>query len=261
MPNVKALAVIIPSRQQPAQERFLTRAIASIRAQSFDAELQVQVRVGIDRGAAVPPGLEQSEGVQVVESPGNSQGAALNAAARALDADYVAFLEDDDEWHPSRVALGLRALTHGDFSSSTQLEVDEDEVVVQINDFPTPSGWFMPMATWEKVGAFNENYRYRLDNEWLGRLGESGLRRIHLIEATAPVRFEIMKQVRPFLAAVIEMGGPCSEIRRHELPMPVIKRTVHAESGTARIGAQPAMERQSQDEYDRLIKRFGRVPW
>lgn len=77
-----------------------------------------------------------------------------------MSADYVAFLEDDDQWHPERTTVALRALANGDFTSTTQLELEESGSITRINDFPTPSGWFMPISSWQRVGPFNEAYRW-----------------------------------------------------------------------------------------------------
>jgi hypothetical protein len=63
----------------------------------------------------------------------------------------------------------------------------------------------MPASTMRAVGEFNEGYRWHLDNEWLGRLAEKKIVRIHLVEATAPVDYQLMAQVRPWLANVIKL--------------------------------------------------------
>jgi glycosyltransferase involved in cell wall biosynthesis len=258
---VKKLSVLIPSRTQPRQATFLEHAVRSIRAQSAAPGLSIEILVGLDRSSAPPPIFSNDPALRFIESKGNSQAAALNACAGALDGDYVAFLEDDDQWHPERVAVTLAALDQGNFVSSTQLEVDPAGSVIRINDFPTPSGWFMPTATWERVGAFNEEYRLHLDNEWLGRLAESGTSRIHLVEATAPVRSEVMAQVRPWLASVLRLGGPHVRVLRHRFPVPLVTRLVHPGAGTFQIATKPEHARESEAEISRLVERFGRVPW
>jgi glycosyltransferase involved in cell wall biosynthesis len=253
------ISVVIPSRTQPAQATFLNRALASIHAQKVSSRVRFQILIGLDPGAARPE-LTNPNNVQFIEASAFSQAAALNSCASCASGDHLAILEDDDEWHPDRIGIGLAALRQADFTSSTQLEVDTRGAVIGINDFPTPSGWFMPMSTWQKIGDFNEQFRWRLDNEWLGRLGDSGLKRIHLIEATAPVGPTIA-EARPCLAHLVRLGGSNVRIRRHAVPVPLITRMVHPSSGTGQIGASEARTAASDAEYLRLITRFGRAPW
>jgi glycosyltransferase involved in cell wall biosynthesis len=255
----KRLAVVIPSRSQPAQAGYLAKAIASIRAQS-SRDLAVEIIVCLDNGAGLPA-LPNAGGVRFVEAPSRGQAAALNAGTARVSADYVAFLEDDDQWHPERTTVALRALANGDFTSTTQLEMEESGSITRINDFPTPSGWFMPISSWHRVGPFNEAYRWHLDNEWLGRLAESGLRRVHTVEATAPVNPSLMAQVRPWLLNCLKLGGPHVAIARHSILVPLVNRLVHTNSGMAMIERDPQALELSRREYEQLVARFGRVPW
>jgi hypothetical protein len=260
--RMKKLSVIIPSRTQVHQGVFLERALRSIFTQTqLPPDLALETIVGLDAGAVPPPSAARDPRVRIVESGGRSQAAALNAAARKLDGEYVAFLEDDDQWHAQRLAISVPALADAKFLSCTQLEINTAAEVIRVNDFATPSGWFMPMATWERVGLFNETYRYHLDNEWLGRLAESGLKRFHLVEATAPVHVAVASQVRPWLARVVQLGGANSHLARHALAVPLVQRLVHARSGMAQIAMNPEQARASQAEMATLAQRFGRLPW
>jgi glycosyltransferase involved in cell wall biosynthesis len=254
------LAVVIPSRTQPSQVSFLTRAIASIRAQKAQGEVAIEVLVCLDKGASPPP-LPDQKDVRFVEAPSRGQAAALNAGASQTSADYIAFLEDDDHWHAERVTYALRALETADFTSTTQLELDHGGVIARINDFPTPSGWFMPMSCWERVGQFNESFRWHLDNEWLGRLGDSGLRRMHLVEATAPIDVRYIAEVRPWLLKCLQLGGPKVSLGRHPTLVPLVYRLIHANSGMAVIESDPQAQAVSKAECQSLMGRFGRIPW
>jgi glycosyltransferase involved in cell wall biosynthesis len=181
----KRLVVVIPSKSRPSQATYLARAISSIRAQTAQRQCTIDVLVCLDKDESAPP-LPDRLNVRFVEAASRGQAAALSAGAAQASADCLAFLEDDDHCHPEHVAYALHVLANAGFTSTTQLELDEKGVVARINDFPTPSGWVMPLSSWHRVGPFDETYRWHLDNEWLGRLGDSGLRRIHLVEATAP---------------------------------------------------------------------------
>lgn len=256
----KRLAVIIPSRSSPSQASFLSRAISSIRAQTAQRYCAIEVLVCLDKGESAPA-LPQQLDVRFIEAASSGQAAALNAGAAQASADYLAFLEDDDRWHPQRLAYALQVLEHADFTSSTQLEVDENETIVRINDFPTPSGWLMPLSSWHRVGQFDASFRWHLDNEWLGRLGASGLRRVHLVEATAPVQPQFAAQVRPWLLNCFQLGGPQVSLARHPLLVPLVTRLIHGNSGMATIERDPRAGSVSKAEIERLIGMYGRFPW
>jgi glycosyltransferase involved in cell wall biosynthesis len=253
-------SILIPSRLEGPKPGtlFLSAAVASIRAQKLPHP--PQILVGIDAGVTPPPGLAEALGVTFVNSEGRSQAAALNAAASRIEGDHVALLEDDDTWNPDFLAIALKGLESFDFVSSTQLEILASNDIVRVNDFPTPSGWVMRREVWDQVGGFNPDYRWHLDNEWLGRLGQTGVRRLHVAETTAPIDITAARGVRPLLAAVAERGRPSVELMRHGSPWPLVIRLVHGGSGTQRIMADPQLGAQSRQEVEELKRRFGDVP-
>jgi hypothetical protein len=253
------VSVVIPSRTQPNQGRFLTRSIGSIRAQVLRSAVDFEIIVSIDRGAA-PPTNDGLEGVRFIEADSRGQAAALNAGAAVAHGDYLGFLEDDDEWHPEKTAYALRVLERCDFVSSTQLEVDESGNALRVNDFPTPSGWFMPMRSWHRIGPFDTNYRWHLDNEWLGRLGNSGLRRMHLVEACTLREAEVLSK-RPHLAQCLRAGGPNVRLCGHAADLPLVRRMTHAQSGMGQIERNESVRAEARAEGHRLLDRFQRFPW
>jgi len=253
------VSVVIPSRTQPDQGRFLARSIGSIRAQLLDRDVDFEVIVSLDRGAAVP----QAEGLgrtRFAESQGQGQAAALNAGAAVAGGDYLAFLEDDDEWHPEKTRYALGVLERCDFVSSTQLEVDESGQALKVNDFPTPSGWFMPIESWRLIGDFDTSYRWHLDNEWLGRLGDSRLRRLHLVEGNSLKDSNALSN-RPHLLQCLRAGGPNVQLCGHPLDVPLVRRMVHAQSGMGQIERNQTVREQARAEGHRLIDRYQRFPW
>lgn len=260
IPRLTLLSVIIPSRTQPDQASFLTRALKSISEQTARASLTIEVVIGLDPGA-IPPQISSEQALRYAHATERSQAAALNAAAALATGDYVAFLEDDDQWHASHLATALEFLKEAQFVSTTQLEADAAGLIVRINDFPTPSGWVMPRSTWDRIGPFNASYRYHLDSEWLGRLGDAPLERIHLVEATAPVQLAVAAQVRPWLARVLSYGGAHVRLARHRNALPNVLRLVHGQSGMGQIASDAAKRAASEHEVQRLLSQFGRVPW
>lgn len=259
MTNKIRLTVIIPSRKQEKQLEFIERAVKSVRGQSIASNFEIIFLVGLDKKCHLDADFQARLNVTCVESQKYSQAAALNAGIRKVQGGYVAFLEDDDEWLPDYLEVAMQAIKHCDFVSSTQVEFNENDVLIRINDFPTPSGWLMPSSTLELIGEFNEEYQFHLDNEWLGRLSEAKLKRIHMVESTAPVDLAHIQQVRPWLANVLAAGFCITG--RHQSPYPLVKRLIHSQSGMAQIASREDLQKISKEEQGRLVNRFGKIPW
>lgn len=257
------LSVIIPSRLACAGSGglFLEQAVRSIRAQQLDPSFRVQILAGIDQGAVPPEDLADRLGICFVEAAGKSQAAALNGAAGAIKGDYLAFLEDDDQWNAGFLSAALSLLGQFDFCSASQLEIDPEGRVLRVNDFPTPSGWVMRRQTWERVGLFDTAFRFHLDNDWLGRLGESGARRAHLVEAIEALDAAFVEKERPLLGTLLKWARPGVHLVRHTSPEPLVVKLCHPGSGIAHSEADAKARQLSQNEYARLIGRFGHVPW
>ena len=256
-----SVTVVIPSRVQPNQIQFLACAIGSVEAQRVRDRVEIEVLVAIDPDAA-PPLLDSfSIPLRVIRAEKSSGPFAVNAAAAEAKGDYLAILEDDDSWDPNHLGVSLQALEHCAFVSGTQLEVDPEGTVVRINDFATPDSWVMPRETWDRVGPLDTSYRYHADNEWLGRLSEHRVPRVHLVESTAPHSLHLARPVRPWLAKVITLGGGDVRLERHDSPVPLVRRLVHAGSGMQRISVEPETGAVSASEYVRLTQRYGRIPW
>jgi hypothetical protein len=256
------ILVVIPSRLERGADgrHFLERAIHSVATQKPPREIALDVVVGVDPGTKVPARLAKPF-VRFVSAPVARQAAALNSAAALFDHDLIAFLEDDDLWSEQFLEVALPALDEAPFVSSTQLEVDGVGEVVGINDFPTPSGWIMRREVWEAVGPFDETYRFHLDNDWLGRLGETKIARIHLVESTAPLHPNLVQRLRPRLHRALTLSGGNARLSRHRYALPLVRRLVHFGSGMAQISTNPELGAASDAENARLVERFGYVPW
>ncbi|MBK7042381.1 MAG: glycosyltransferase family 2 protein [Rhodanobacteraceae bacterium] len=261
------ISVVIPSRLQgekddPAAPWFVERAIACVLGQSiFQQGFTPEILIGVDPGMAALGLPRIGLKARLYEAPIRLQAAALNVACAHVSGDYVAFLEDDDLWEPRYLERALAQIGRFGFVSSTQLERSIGGVVVKIIDYATPSSWVMPRATFDRIGGFDESYRWHLDSEWIGRLNEQRIPRLHFVEATAPIELDQIRSVRILLANIIECAGDSITLLRHESPWPLVMRTVHPGSGMAQIQASEAKLAQSQAECQRLQARFGNIPW
>jgi glycosyltransferase involved in cell wall biosynthesis len=266
---LQSLSVLIASRlARSTRPRangalLIETAIQSIRGQTVADRYQFRIVIGVDRGTPVPPALVEQDNIKIVESDGKSQAAALNAAARHIEGDFVSFIEDDDVWDPFFLEAAFAALNLKSFgfASSNQLEISEADRPLRLKDFPTMSGWLMPCATWNAVGTFDESYRWHLDNDWLGRLNRLDIARCHLIEAGAPPDWPSTQRDRPEIATLLKHCNGKVELIRHSLTWPLVRRLVHDGSGIALINRDAAVKAESRDEYERLIRDYGCLPW
>ena len=244
------VSVIIATRLQTRPDAgpeslWLDRALRSVRRQTVPG-IELEVVLGLDPGVCPPPRL-----ASLVAAHGDQprQACALNAAVAASTGDVLAFLEDDDYWEPRRLEYGLACLERYDLISCNQREVDEDGSFVAINDYPTPSGWLLPRASWERVGPFDESYTF-VDSEWLGRANALRLRRLHLIEAGP-------KEGRTALGMVQQFAELALTRERD----PLVIRTVNPRGVVGTAAAQEEARRRHENDVRRMTAKYGGIPW
>jgi glycosyltransferase involved in cell wall biosynthesis len=131
-------SVLIPSRDRPFE---LERALASALGQR-GVELEVVV---IDDGSE-PPASEVVDRVgdgrvRTARLPGLGVAAARNAGLAAARGDRVAFLDDDDHWHPEKLRVQLEAMdaTGTRWSWCSTSVVDRDGEQFEVRHAPAGS--------------------------------------------------------------------------------------------------------------------------
>ncbi|WP_245155647.1 glycosyltransferase family 2 protein [Paracoccus ravus] len=113
--------VIIPYFQE--SPGILARALRSVGTQTGIADLQIEVYV-VDDHSPRPAALELTGIVlpdhvrlHLIEQrnggPGAARNSGLDAADRAGKAEFVAFLDSDDEWEPHHLSDAIDALRYG----------------------------------------------------------------------------------------------------------------------------------------------------
>ena len=259
------VSIVIPSRLDPVfmenpDELWLDRAIESIGLQTADAH--IEVIVGLDRGTEAPQRLIDGDlQVSFAVADDVGQASAINVAVKNARGDYLAMLEDDDRWQPRFLEHALQAITECEFVSSNQLELPPNDLGGYINDFATPSGWFMRRSLWSEIGEMDPSYRYHLDNDWLGRLSDQGNRRVHLVEFTAARGLDELEEKRPFLHNFITAKPGYNFVVRHAEEVPLVLRTVNPHGGISMIRAAAEARARSEEEQNRLRAKFGRFPY
>ncbi len=100
-----SISVIIPTNRGGP---YLTEAVASVRAQTEPVSEIILVDDGApDAGLAR---TAQDLGLRYLRLAGGGVSAARNAGAAAAEGQWLAFLDDDDVWHPERIAAQLAVL-------------------------------------------------------------------------------------------------------------------------------------------------------
>lgn len=253
------LGVIIPSRLTPrpggrllrdfGPELWLDGAMASVMEQRGLQWVSLEIYVGVDRGVVIP--LHIYDNAVVVRGTTQGQSFAVNAAAEMalLDGcDVLAFLEDDDRWHPRKCELMLPHLETAHFVSCSQQLVQGGDSV-GINDYPVPSGWMMPASLWKQVGGFDTSYRWMFDMEWLGRLNARKVSRVHLTNRGLP------RQGKLGHVALH------AEVVTTDIPELLVIRSVNPDGGMVTIEKGGVAAAEATVEVAKIRERFGNCPW
>lgn len=101
----RSVSVIIPTNRDG---RYLRETVASVRAQTAP----VGEIVLVDDGAPAPglAAIAAELGVTYVRQDASGLSVARNTGVAAAHGDWIAFLDDDDVWHPERIRSQLDAL-------------------------------------------------------------------------------------------------------------------------------------------------------
>src|SRR5205085_8594587 len=105
MPRRPLVSVIVAVKNG---ERFLSQALADIRAQTYpEREVVVVDGRSTDRSAEI---ARHSPGVRLITQRGDGFAGAWNQGLRAARGDLIAFLDSDDRWLADKLAKQVEAL-------------------------------------------------------------------------------------------------------------------------------------------------------
>jgi glycosyltransferase involved in cell wall biosynthesis len=180
-----SVSVVIPVHNR---ESALRCAIASVLKQTWqDFELIVVDDGSTDRSAAVAAAVGDSR-IKVVRHPSNRGGsAARNTGVRVSQAEFIAFLDSDDEWLPEKTERQLRLFerspsdlalvyagverVYGDGTVTRQVPVPPKNVLralVLDNVIGETSVAMVRRSAIEAVGGFDETLPWAQDLDlWL----------------------------------------------------------------------------------------------
>jgi glycosyltransferase involved in cell wall biosynthesis len=184
------VSAIIPTRNRAAR---LTRAIKSVLSQTTAVDELIIVDDGSeDNTREVVASLAPR--ARYLQESGNGVACARNAGVEAAQCDWIAFLDDDDEWFPDKIELQkqmLSARPDADACYAPALAVCDDggpsaihppvppenlrRGVLLRNPF-TQCSVMMRRSTFRELGGFNPELRCGEDWEFGFRAVQSGAR-------------------------------------------------------------------------------------
>src|SRR4051812_32859665 len=105
---MEAVGCVIITRDRPT---LALRAICSALAQTVRPSEIVVVDDGSEPALSWPAEFDEVPGLSFIRIEGTvGRGSARNLGMAALSTPWVAFLDDDDVWHPEKTRIQLAAL-------------------------------------------------------------------------------------------------------------------------------------------------------
>jgi glycosyltransferase involved in cell wall biosynthesis len=101
------ISVIIPTSNRPD---LVTRAIQSVQNQDFEQGIEILVVInGNDNRTAIELAQLDTPNLKILQIPESGASHARNAGVNAASSEWIAFLDDDDEWFPEKLKLQYAA--------------------------------------------------------------------------------------------------------------------------------------------------------
>lgn len=168
-------------------ERYLEEAVRSILAQTYEP---VEIIVADDGSTDGTPTVARGLGARVryVRQPTAGPSATRNRGVATAAGEFVAFLEPDDLWHPSKLALQMALFdarpetdvcaTHARNFWIPELagEAERHEDLARSQGVPgfIVSALVVRRALFDRVGVFDTSLTYTGHTDWLLRAMDDG---------------------------------------------------------------------------------------
>lgn len=174
-------------------EAFLAEALASVQGQTRPpAEIIVVDGHSTDRSRSI---AEAEPDVRVLLQNGNGFAGAWNEGIRAANGDFIAILDSDDRWTPTKLEVQVAALEdnpdcgyaigHTRFfrMAGAPLPPGFERVDLETDHAaPFPSVMLVRRSVFDEYGLFEEHWEVSSDVEWFRRIDDRGVTGILLPE-------------------------------------------------------------------------------
>jgi glycosyltransferase involved in cell wall biosynthesis len=205
---IPRVSAVMPTRDRRG---LLARALASIEAQRFrDFEVVVVDDGSVDGTASWLRARQPPVSLVEIRRPGGAA-AARNRGVESARGEIVAFLDDDDVWHPDYLGVQVAQIDahpEADLCTTGHIEIDPAGRVARpdlrpLQHYPEPLVHFLAecpihtlsvvacrRAVFQRIGPFDENLSIVHDLDWYLRLVAAGGRMVHcpaaLVERAVP---------------------------------------------------------------------------
>lgn len=186
------VSVVIPTYNRP---KYLERAIRSVNAQDYE---NIELIV-VDDHSETPIGdvvrsvsNASLSGVEIIRHDRNrGQATARNTGIEAASGEFLAFLDDDDQWLPSKLTEQTAAMQRaGSGVGIVFVETDQESFEDKVTRFSdrqqavstkrllcknvvgTPSRVLVRSECIDTTGGFDERFRNWEDQDWYIRLSQ-----------------------------------------------------------------------------------------
>lgn len=146
------VSVIIPTHKRPD---ILKRALESVNKQTHPS---IDVLIVFDDQEDLPGEWRDSapESVRLLENRGSGVSAARNTGIAHAKGQYIAFLDDDDEWSGTKIERHIEAMAgSSDQVIATYSGVEQRDAHGRLNATKTPSVTALDMLAGNPIGTFS----------------------------------------------------------------------------------------------------------
>lgn len=169
--------------------RFLRQALETVVAQTYSP---VEIVVVDGPSSDATPAIARSfPGVRYRRQAGVGMWNALNEGVAAARGELIAFLSDDDLWHPDKLRLQVELLRQhpevgyaGGRMKFVEVEGDtlpssfRPELLIGDREGYMPEAVLVRRAVFDRLGGFPESMRITSDIDWLMRSVDQGVKRM-----------------------------------------------------------------------------------
>lgn len=202
------ISIIIPTYNAA---RFLKETINSVLIQTYTSiELIIVIDGATDNSEEIARNYESDSRVMVISKPNTGVSDTRNVGFKASKGDYIAFLDADDVWLPTRLETMLKAfeenpdagLVHTDMAVINEESIETGEILKgreghilksllnwDGTNIPGPSSILVKRKVVETVGGFDTRLSTAADQEFFFRVASKyrvvrlaeplGLYRVH----------------------------------------------------------------------------------